>query len=500
MSYAVFFETQATEYGRPQFLVFPAKPNEAVVFTRVTNGGKKGLNRWRVTQALPSDQYLTREPTTLIVSEKDVKQYEVTGMVATLTTKALAAHAKAPAADTAVFDSTPLAARVALGDVTLAKWLRDGRRVKPVIFATIPQPTQSGVVSVAGSVNPVAPEPVVATVVEAAAIPVEVITITEPVVAVTVDVPVSVSVTPAATAVVRMAMVPDMRVATSYIHRKVSGQTDFAMLDFARANDMNVLLYGPTGSAKTTVAMAYAAQNNLPVFMVSGTVALEPSALFGAWVPDGEGGFVWQDGGVTELARHGGLLILDEVNFIPSKIATVLFALLAGTTRSLTLLQHKGETIKAHPDLFVVATMNPSYAGTQEMNQAFRNRYSIQRHWGYDDKVEKTLVPVKSLRDLAKQLREAENKEELLTPTPTNALMDFIKISKGLGLDFAMDTFLSRYAEDEQSKVKLVLDVHRLNIQSDLAHVSATVAEEDEEAPAPEVDALKELAGMSIDF
>lgn len=456
MSFAVFFETEPILGGIPQYLVFPTKPDEVVIFHRVTDGGRTGANRWSVIQSLPSGEVLTREPSTLLVTPNDVEQYLATGLPTTLTTKALSAHGKAPIVDGEIAPDD-IDDWVRTGDTRLNRWLRDGRRSRPV--------------------NPT---------------PVQVITqqVSQPVV-----VPVPVTQPAIAGHTVRMANVPDAAVAKKYIHRSISGVEDFTIFDTALQSRHNVLLYGPTGPGKTTSAIAFAAERGLPVFMVSGTIALEPSQLFGKYIPDGNGGFIWQDGGVTECVRQGGVLILDEVNFISSKIITVLFPLLA-ETRHITLLDHKGETIKAHPDLLIVGTMNPGYSGTQDLNAAWRNRFKFQIHWGYDDAVEKVLVPFKSLRDLAKQLRAAESSEEIFTPTPTNALVDFVDIAKHLGIDFAVANFVARYNEDEQSSVKLAVDTHRLNIEADLGITVLPKVEQVEESSTN--DALRTLADLDI--
>lgn len=458
--FAIFFETTETAQGHPQYLVFPTNAGQSVIFHRISDGNKGGLNRWGITDSIPAGLSLTREPTTVLVSESDTIQYASTGMPSTLSSKALKAHQKAPETEITTDGLQSLADEVAARDEALNRWLRDGRRVRPVRASRpVVQPVVVPNTNTAPAIiNVPAAQPVQQT---------------------------------------RMALVPSADVAQKYVHRNISGQSDFAVYDFALANKKNVLIYGPTGPGKTTSAIAYAAERRIPVFMVSGTVSLEASQLFGRYIPDGQGGFVWQDGGVTEVARHGGVLILDEVNFIPSKISTVLFSLLASTTRSITLLDHKGETIVAHPDLLVVATMNPhgQYAGTQEMNAAFRNRFSIQLNWGYDDNVEKVLVKHKSLRELAKQLRAAEAKEDINTPTPTNALIDFTELAEGLGLDFAISNFVARYEEEEQASVKLVIDAHRANIEADFSGVALPTVENDEST-----DSIQTLADISLDL
>lgn len=473
--FAVFFETAPVQEGHPQYLVFPVGTDEAVVFQRISDGGRTGHNRWSVTNHIPDGEVLTKQPSALIVTATDVRQYEDNGLPATLTTKAQTAHSKAPDTDETTDSLSDIVERVGRGDASLGNWVRDGRRTRPVRPAKVqvrPAPNTATPAPVVVPV-PVTPEAQVSD------------TFVQP--------DVEVRPQPIVNTTGRMAMVPAPEVATKYVHRTIAGVQDFDIFAKALGEQKNVLLYGPTGPGKTTSAIAFASANNLPVFMVSGTVSLEASQLFGRYIPDGQGGFVWQDGGVTECVRHGGVLILDEINFIPSKIATVLFSLLADT-RHITLLDHKGETIQAHPNLLVVGTMNPDYAGTQEMNAALRNRFRYQISWGYDDNVEKVLVPFKSLRTLAGQLRAAEANEELLTPTPTNALVDFVDIAQGLGIDFAVANFIARYADDEQAPVKKVIETHRANIEADLGLTSAPVTESEESDDA----GLRDLGDIDL--
>jgi len=445
--YALFIEAQPVDAGRWQYLIFPGK--KVTVYARLSDGGRHGLNRWWVESNIDVDLAVTNEPTAILVSDRDYRQAS-TGIPGTLAIKAQKAHEKSPAAS-GVYSLTDAVTWVADQDSTLLGFARDGRRQSPVI-----QPRR---------VEPVSPS----------------------------DTPELVA------AAYSMSVVPAKDVASSYVHRSIGGVEDFRIFEHAQSAGLNVLLYGPTGPGKTTSAIAYAASKSLPVFMVSGTVSLEASQLFGRYIPDGAGGFIWQDGGVTELVRHGGVLILDEVNFIPSKIATVLFPLLA-QTRHITLLDHKGETIKAHPNLLIVGTMNPGYVGTQDLNAAFRNRFSIQIDWGYDENVEKALIKSAALRKLAAQLRAEEAKEELITPTPTNALIEFIDLAHSLGIDFAIKNFVARYDETEQAKVELVVQTHRENIEADLGFVTEKPVIEPEISTEVHLDALQQLAELGLDL
>jgi Holliday junction resolvasome RuvABC ATP-dependent DNA helicase subunit len=267
---------------------------------------------------------------------------------------------------------------------------------------------------------------------------------------------------------VSLATVPPMKLAERYVHRKVYGVEDFTTFDKARANGINVLIYGPTGPGKTTAVEAWAASRSLRMATVSGNASMESRQLFGGFIPDGNGSYGWIDGPVTDVVRNGGVLLLDEMNFISPKIYTTLYPLTDGR-RSITLLDHMGETIVAHKDLTIFATMNPDYIGTTPLNFAMRNRFDIQLSWDYDDAVEAKLVSSKALLLVTKQLRSEAAKGQYETPISTNMLIEveeFIKDSD-LGYEFAIENFIAHFSNDEQASVRLVFQTHEHNIKTD---------------------------------
>jgi len=277
--------------------------------------------------------------------------------------------------------------------------------------------------------------------------------------------------TPAAVSVrepepaMRMASVPDMSIAREYVHREVYGQPDFDIFAKARDRRENILLKGPTGAAKTMSALAFAATEGEPTFTISGSVNFEASEAIGQMMLDPSTGLPYfQYGGAIEVIRSGGVLILDEINFIPSKVITPFFPLL-DDRREVVLKQNRGEIIKAHPKLLIIATMNPGYLGTQAMNFALANRFDHHLEWGYDEGVEKKLVSSKSLREFANQLRANPT---IATPVPTNALMSVISNAREFSLDYALANFLARFDDTERKAVELITQSIRSNIESDL--------------------------------
>lgn len=264
----------------------------------------------------------------------------------------------------------------------------------------------------------------------------------------------------------RHAFVPPKEYADRYVHRKVHGIADFDLLKHCRENRLNLLLMGDTGAGKTMLPMAYAAANGIPYYTVPCDVSIDPTALFGKMMPgDKVGEFVWVDGPVTELVRHGGILNISEINFMPAKIAASLYSLL-DHRRSIQLLGHKGEHVKAHPDLLVVADMNPKYRGTMDLNLALNNRFPLKVQWSYDEAVEGKLVASRALLSLVQKIRKDS---AIRTPIGTNMMMEFISIAVALGMKFAISNFVNAFAESERDPISKLLDAAETNISNDVA-------------------------------
>jgi len=405
------------------------------VYSRVTDGAKGPHNKWLETniEALGDDFYanekLTAEPVGIQVTVSDERQIRELGYSPVLGTKSVAAHGNSSTTtDDSVQRVFKLYEAIINNDDNLANMIIDRRK------------------EVTTFVAPAAPQPA-------------------PVTQVTTEAQVEQFEAPVIHAA--LASIPRKELDDRYVHRDLAGGVeDYKAYDYARANHLNVLIYGPTGPGKTTSIEAWCAARSLRLAQVSGNAALEPSHLFGRLVPDGHGSFAWVDGPVTDVVRNGGVLNLDEVNFISPKIYTVLYPLLT-SQRIISLLDHHGEVIEAHPDLTIFATMNPDYIGTGQLNAAFRNRFDMQIPWDYDEKVESKLVKSKNLLVLAKQLRTEADKGQYETPISTNMLIEFGELVQGLGYDFAVENFVAHFANEEQPSVRLVFQTHEYNLKPD---------------------------------
>lgn len=445
MSIALLVESTAGELdglpAKAQTLLF-AHNNKISTYHRISNGSRGKGQAWKSLDSLSNlpETTLTNEPTGVLLTERDLALAEL-GQVTNISIKAIYASEKAEPVTQVMSHRRwveNLTQRLELGDQSLADYVLDKRSTTG---------TAQGVV-----INPISFEHTQAPEIER-----EEYAPVAPVVA-----------EPVAPAAPTLSLItaPDPKWGKMYVNRKIDNVLDWDIFDYALKSATNVLIEGGAGSGKTICVQGYASARRYRYYNVSNSTSTEPSELFGQWVPNPAGGYRWQDGAVTQIVRHGGVLLLNEINFLPTRVSTVLFSLL-DYRREIQLMANGGEVIKAHPDLLIVADMNFGYKGTQDLNQAFIDRFGIKLEFPYDRNIENKVVGSKSLLALADQLRDQYEKEELTNPISTRALVDFVANLKHFGLDFAVTSFVNGFNKDERSGVRLACETHKDNIASD---------------------------------
>jgi cobaltochelatase CobS len=141
-------------------------------------------------------------------------------------------------------------------------------------------------------------------------------------------------------------------------------------------------LHGPTGSGKTSLVKQFAARINVPVFSVTGHADMELGELLGQYTLI-EGTTVWMDGPLTTAARHGGILLVNEVDLIRPGVLTGLNEV--RDRGELVLTENGGERVSVNPDFRLVLTANTAglgdetggYLGTGRMNVAFLDGFAV---------------------------------------------------------------------------------------------------------------------------
>ena len=250
-----------------------------------------------------------------------------------------------------------------------------------------------------------------------------------------------------------------------YIERKIAtGKTDLKEFEDAMMKQKNVLLEGPTGSGKTTMIRKFCAKHSLPYKRISLNGGCTVEDLVGHYVLRNME-TAWIDGILTQAVRHGWVLAIDEINAAPSEVLFVLNSLL-DDERVLILSSKDGEVVKPHPNFRAIATCNPTeqgYAGTNEINEALRDRFHFTFYIDYDEKVEEKLMKSmgldeqkrKDIADFVSKIRESYAENETITPFSTRSVMNFAEMVK----DGKEQLILNRFRSNERAIVSDLLDV-----------------------------------------
>ena len=266
----------------------------------------------------------------------------------------------------------------------------------------------------------------------------------------------------------RVAEVPDQKFLTGYVHRTIDGLTDFQYLDHALAHKENVRIEGETGTGKTSMVYAYAVYKQMPLYSLSSSAGSDPSQFRGRIIPTTKAGELkWQDGPLTDLMRYGGILLINEINFLPDRVASDLFGAL-DKRRKIELVDHEGEVIYAPDNFLIVADMNPGYAGTRELNAALANRFAIPLVFDYEPAIEQQLVKMPRLLEVAKKLRDRIAQGDFDTPVSTNMLMEFESHAIHLNLAAATRIFVNHFPQDDRVSVRQVFDINMAELEVDL--------------------------------
>lgn len=271
--------------------------------------------------------------------------------------------------------------------------------------------------------------------------------------------------------------VPTVREEAYHERPQTSQHTDVDIVTRALAQGMNVVLKGPPGVGKSYLARYLCAQTNRPLYRITLSETTYREDLLGhmhlVTGDSGESITRWVDGPLTRAAREGAILLLDEINAADSNTVAALNSVMEHRgTRSLTIPQ-TGESIVPHEAFRVVATANPGYQGTYELNDAFEDRF---RHVKLDylpPEVEVDLVfdrtdlsreqepEIERLVSFAERLREAFLDGELSTPITTRELVRIARFLEGgfMDLQTAVESeLIARVDSHDESLVQSLID------------------------------------------
>lgn len=237
------------------------------------------------------------------------------------------------------------------------------------------------------------------------------------------------------------------------------------------------LIYGPTGSGKSSIVEQLCAWTNRPFIRINCTGDMDSSMIFGQQTAK-DGATHWQDGTVTEAVKYGAVFAWDEWDVTPPEIGMGLQWLLEEEGK-LYLKEMPGSSmdkfITPHEDFRIVAIGNTQgqgddtgqFSGTNVQNTATLDRFGTVIKVGYmlEDAEVKMIskkfadFPEPEIRNLVRfsnLVRQGYQTGQInLTMSPRTNLGICKKVDNGYALGDAVKlVYINKLSESHQKVTK----------------------------------------------
>ena len=235
-------------------------------------------------------------------------------------------------------------------------------------------------------------------------------------------------------------------------------------LGVAIKRDMPVLLQGHTGTGKTSIVRELAKDHKASFSRFNLTGETTVDEFVGKYTLK-DGNTEWIDGMLLQAMRKGHWLVVDEINVALPEILFVLHSLL-DDDKFVVVPQKDGEIVKPHPDFRFFGTMNPvdEYAGTKDLNKAFKSRFNMLIEVDYPEAdvetqivLQKTGVEEEQARmivDLGQLARQAKADDKIFYTCSTRDLIQWGHLVKDMPMAEAFELAILGKANGDGEEVK----------------------------------------------
>jgi cobaltochelatase CobS len=237
------------------------------------------------------------------------------------------------------------------------------------------------------------------------------------------------------------------------------------LLELVEEGHHNLMMVGPAGSGKTTLAKNLAAALGLEYGFISLSAGVSETHLLGRTLPESDGAWRFKPGRFVQIYEAGGVYLLDEIDAADANVMVAINAALANGQ----LVTTDGVIHYRHAHCFIIAAGNTwgrggdhQYVGRNQLDAATLDRFVLcTLHIDYDRELEQALVKASlpaetgsALIQWVENLRTSIARNRLRRIASTRLIVNAIAaLAKGRSLETVQVRYFQDWSADEKAKV-----------------------------------------------
>lgn len=242
----------------------------------------------------------------------------------------------------------------------------------------------------------------------------------------------------------------------------------------------HMLIKGVTSTGKTTMTKTVLNLLNLPMYFAGGSQDASIETFVGFKTLE-DGNISVKNAPLLKAMKNGGAFYLDEGNAVMESVLILMHSTIDDERTIYN--EMTGEQVYAHPNFRFVTTINPGYAGTNEMNLATNDRlvsiemghlkekdleYLLNNYDGGYSEFQKESIKmgdisradIAILTEVAKRLQGAVKADEFsISPeaASTRNILQLLRLTRVLPFPKAIKMIIAKYPPEDRPAIEAAL-------------------------------------------